>query len=208
MTPTILPTVRTGSYQVTPGALLGSSGAEPIAAAINASTGAQNWFMSGQSRYAAAMAYFQQNIITPLAQVGAQLAQAVQAVVVIDEYRTFTGYEDFKRIPQCMQLGLVTDPRILELLRQGRVSGFGYDPDTLRTDDPFGQVINSGFICDVAAAPVNEHGYVTITEQWNSYGDPTLTQDEKDALYEARRLMHQMLDTTAYDPTAYPMERG
>ena len=135
---------------------------------------------------------------------GIQFAQKVNILMNPDIFRPLLTQEDFAAVPPCMYEAIVMHPPVKELLKQGRISGFGFDPDFLPEEDVFGRLINNG-VCKDVLGSADENGKVTLTWEFHST-DPELSFGELDAIEATRDAIEKLLENTQYDPTDYPFE--
>ena len=91
--------------------------------------------------------------------------------------------------------------------QEGRVEGFGYNPESLPEEDVYGRMIEN-FTCRDVAAASDEEGYYPISATLYS-DDPDLTDDELFAIRSTRRFIRdKILKGTDRDPTAIDLPRG
>lgn len=190
-----------------PGALLGAPGSAALHQAINESLGSTTFFGSIQDIYSDVHNVYLNTMIAPLRQTVSMVSDAANVLFNPDVFRPLVTLDAFEAIPACMQLPIVMYEPVRKLLGQGRIGGFGFDPDWLPTEDVYGRLINNGHVEDVLAAPELEKGYAPLYYEWHS-DDPDLDPDELDAIRETRRFIDYMLMHTACDPTNISSERG
>lgn len=192
------------------GALLGTSGTAALLDSINESLGGSSFFGSAQDTFRDLRASFITSFIQPIKQAIRSVSNVITTLLRPDEFRPLTEPDHLKIIPPCMYEPIIMHPPVLALLKQGRISGFGFDPDYLSQEDVWGRLIENGVVRDVlAAVQINEEGeqFVEVSHYWLST-DPETTDEQLDAVERTRALIDHVLSTTLYDPTDFPEERG
>jgi len=191
---------------ISAGALLGTTGSSDLVSSINASF-SNSTFLSGLSEsFHDIRNSFMQNVVRPI-QIGRQaIASRVNRLLNPDMIRPLIKEEDFQSVPPSMYMPIVLYPPVRRLLEQGRISGFGFDPDHLPEEDVYGRLINNGTVYDVLGS-ADKDGNVWLTWEWCSL-DPNLSFDELDAIEKTRETIARILSNTMFDPTDYPCERG
>lgn len=199
-------TAPTSMGSISAGALLGTTGTSELVSSINSSLGGSN-FLSGLSQtFHDIRNSFMENVIRPI-QMGRQaISKRVNLLLNPDVIRPLIEEADFRSVPPSMFLPIVMYPPVRSLLEQGRISGFGFDPDNLPEEDVYGRLINNGTVDDVLGA-ADKDGQVWFTWEWWST-DPDLSFDELGAIERTREAISQILANTLFDPTDYPEERG
>ena len=191
---------------VSAGSLLGTSGTAALLSSINESLGGSSFFGSVQDTYRDIRNSFVENIIRPIQQATLTMQNVVNILMNPDTIRPLTNGEDLKAIPPCMYEPIIMFPPVRTLLEQGRISGFGYDPEHLPKEDTFGRIIGNGCVFDVLSN-VQEDGNVYLDYEWRS-DDPVLSFEEMDSIQVTRDFISNLLATTNLDPTDYPEQRG
>lgn len=145
--------------------------------------------------------------VRPLEELSFEIGRTVNMLVNPDRYRTLASIEDFRSIPTCMELPIVMFAPLRQALVEGRIEGFGYNPDSLPEEDVFGRMI-SNFACDDVAAASDENGEYEISAIFDSE-DPDLSDDD---LYHIRLTREYIKESiwknTDRDPTAIDIPRG
>lgn len=131
-----------------------------------------------------------------------------RAIVQTQEYErvagegiieTWTSYADMRNIAKANHLNMLTYAPIRKLHREGRVSGWGYDPESVPDEDIIGRMINNG------RSWVNLDGSYHI-QFYRHSDDLPYTRDQLDK-FEMQRLMVEMcLENTSLDPTDTELE--
>lgn len=188
------------------GSLMGTSGSDAIINNINAASGSTTFFGSMYDRYATIRNKFIENIVVPIKAAEAVLYKTVDAMVNIDRIKPLITMDAFKSITPAMHLPILMYEPVRTLFDQGRVSGFGYDPEFLPEEDVYGRLINNGTTYD-ALESLDDENMVTLDYTYWS-DDPVLTDEELDSIEDTRRFVDRILADTVYDPTDIDLERG
>lgn len=191
---------------VSAGALLGTAGTSALISSINESLGGSNFFGSERDLNRDISNSFIQGVIRPIQQGIAAMASVVNILMNPDTFRPIVEQEQLRAIPPCMQEPIIMMPAVRSLLEQGRISGFGYEPDHLPKEDVWGRLIENGVCRDVVRS-ADEHGDVYLDYHWEST-DPVASFEEIDSVEMTRDFITKLLNTTMIDPTDYPSERG
>jgi len=189
------------------GALLGTGVTSDIINTINQNlnTGYE-FFGSVADIFSNSRQMFVNNIIKPIRDVTVQLAATAAKLIRQDKIRAIVEWDDFAYVPPSMHMSILTFDPIRELHKQGRVDGFGYDPDVVPVEDAYGRLINNGVVEDVLQA-INKAGEYEFTWEFDS-DDPVLSYEELDHIADTREAILELLNTTSYDPTNYPQHRS
>ena len=130
--------IKTGAYPSV-ATIMGSLGSQALIQELNDSSGASRFFGSAQDRFAATFTKFNTELIAPWYQQQLKLESTVQTLMRKDEITALTSLEAFNWIPPVMQLPILLDPEVLQLLKQGRIDGFGYSYEQLKdVEDVYG----------------------------------------------------------------------
>lgn len=189
-----------------PGALLGTRGSAQLLQTINDSLGNSNFFDSAQNVYRSVSNAFIENIVQPMREMGQALQHVSRTLFNPDEYRVLETQEDFLYAPPCMHLPIVMYAPMRKLLEQGRIDGYGYDPDNLPEEDVYGRLCNNGTVADVLEACGENDSCDLVYEWWDD--DPDLSPDEIAAVARTREMIDHILAATKWDPTSPNDERG
>lgn len=191
-----------------PGALLGTTGSRRLIETINDSLGTAAFFGSMNDRYAAVTNAFIEKVVKPIQEIGQTISHVSRTLINPDEYRHLETLDDFRYTPPCMQMPILTYAPVRKLLEQGRISGYGFDPDDLPTEDVFGRLCSNGTIEDMSAA-YSEAGNGIPDFMYDFYDDdPELSFDELRYIEETRKTIDHILEATLWDPTDPTQERG
>jgi hypothetical protein len=191
---------------VSAGSLLGTAGTSALLSSINESLGGSNFFGSVHDTYREIRNSFVENIIRPIQQATVAMTNVVNILLNPDVIRPIIEEEQLKAIPPCMHEPIIMFPPLRAMLEQGRITGFGYDPEHLPNEDVWGRIIGNGCVNDVMRS-VDEHGEVPLDWHWEST-DPNPSFEEMDAVAMTRDFIFHVLETTTLDPTDYPEQRG
>jgi hypothetical protein len=145
--------------------------------------------------------------VRPMDRVSLDISKTVNALLNPDQFRILSSVEDFQSIPPCMELAITFFPPVRKLLEEGRISGFGYAPDSLQEDDVYGRLI-SNFTCEDVAVASDDNGYYDVHAVQMS-DDPDMSDDELYAIHKTREyILNKLLAETDRDPTDISMSRG
>lgn len=145
--------------------------------------------------------------VKPMDRVSLDLSRTVNALLNPDQFRILSSIEDFQSIPPCMELAIAFFPPVRKLMEEGRVSGFGFAPNSLQEDDVYGRLIDN-FTCNDVEAASDEDGYYDIQAVQIS-DDPEYSDDELYAIRRTREyILDKLLADTDRDPTDIDVCRG
>jgi len=129
--------------------------------------------------------------------------------------RPLTSLEDLINPPPVMILPIVTFKPIRKLLEEGRIDGYGINPQYLPEEDVYDRLINNGKVDDILNSllpkknkETDETEYYIIHRNVITSEDPDLTFEELDAIEETREFLLEVLRTTQVDPTNPSKMRG
>lgn len=191
---------------ISAGALLGTTGTAQLVQSINESLGGSSFFGSVNDTFRDIRNSFVENIVRPIQQAAEAVSGVVIALMNPDVIRPLVKAEHFKTIPPCMYEPIIMFAPVKTLLEQGRISGFGFDPEFLPEEDVWGRLIENGTVRDLARN-VDADGYITFNYEFRST-DPHASFEELDAVEQTRAHIEYLLQNTMVDPTDYPEERG
>lgn len=189
-----------------PGALLGTSGSANLIQSINESLGAASFFGSARDAYSTVSNAFIENVVNPIRNMSQEITHLSRKLLNPDAFRALETRDDFTYTPPCMFLPIVMYAPMRKLLEQGRIGGYGFDPENFPDVDPYEHIVESGTINDVLEACGDESA-CDLTWTWYS-DDPELSIDEIDHIYDTRRAIDVILAEDAWDPTDPASERG
>lgn len=194
-----------------PGALMGQVGSTALIDNINRSLGTTSFFDTMRDVYSNVRNIFIRDIVTPMKQMEQTVTQFSQSLLNPDTIRPLTTLEDFQCIPPRMMESIALYPPVTALIRDGRISGFGYDGEALsQAEDVYGRLIQNGTIEDVQqAATENNDAPGWAAFEYDFWGhDPDLSFDELEALESTRRFVDWILAETPHDPTDIGSDRS
>lgn len=188
------------------GALLGTSGSQDLINNINQRCGAGSFFGSMDDPFRAGYKAFMTTVVEPIRQVQQKLFSTAKALFNKDEYRPIDSREELEKgIPPCMQLGIIYYAPMRRMLEEESIDGFGIDPKTLREDDPYAPVLESGHKV-LHSTLLEKDGSFEIV--WHEYTDsPEMTDREIDALRRTRDYIDRFIvddETQCFDFTSFP----
>jgi hypothetical protein len=190
----------------TAGALLGTAGTRALVDSINGGMGlSPDFFGSVHDVFNSARSIWMQNIVEPIRVAYTSLKNTANKLLMNDVYIPIVKDTDFEFIPPCMHMPILMYAPVQELFKQGRIDGFGYDPDWLPTEDVYGRLISNGTIDDIANQRDKE-GNITFTWIFDTT-DPDLTFEEIDYIEQTRAAIDLLLKRKV-DPTNFPRRIG
>ena len=191
---------------ISAGALLGTTGSADLVRSINDSLGGSNLASALQESWREASAFFRNEVLAPIQAGSAMIAQRVNILMNPDVIRPLIDNIDFTAIPPCMYEPIILFPPVRALLEQGRISGFGFDPQHLPTEDVWGRLIDNGTCYDVLNN-LDADGRMRLIWEFRST-DPKVSFAELDAIELTRKSIERLINTTRLDPTDILEERG
>ena len=191
---------------ISAGALLGTTGTSELIASINESLMGSNFVSNIKDTFHEIRNSFFENVIKPIQKGKNEVIQLANVLMNPDVIRPLIDIIDFKAIPPVMYEPIIMFPPVRTLLEQGRINGFGFDPDFLPQEDVWGRLINNG-VCEDVLSNVDENGEVWLSWEFQST-DPDHTLEELDAIDLTRQAILRILETTDLDPTDISEERG
>lgn len=145
--------------------------------------------------------------IRPMEELNLEINRTVNLIMNPDRFRVLDSMDDFRSVPSCMEMAILTFDPVRQGVLQGRMEGFGYDPETLPPEDDFGRLIDN-FTCEDVAGASDDNGYYDIAATLYS-DDPLLSDDDLYAIRKTRDYIRRViLETTDRDPTAIDLPRG
>lgn len=113
------------------GDLVGVRGDRALIEDINRATGASSYFGSDRDRFRDNHRTFLTKFIEPIRRANLSIRNIVSKVTEQDEYRRIESEDDLRKIPPCMMIPMLTYDPMYSLLRQGRISGWGFVAENL-----------------------------------------------------------------------------
>jgi len=196
------PIVVRGARNVTLGSLLGTRISRSTYDEINRD--GHKTFFGG--RFNDLERDFEDRFVRPMDAAAITLDRVVNRLVNPDRWRPLLDIEDFRSIPPSMELMIVSYAPMRELLCEGRIDGFGYDPDSLPDEDLHGRLIDN-YRCKNVLEAMDEHGNYTVSA-FHKSTDPELSADDLHATWETRRTIDRLLGQTNRDLTDVDTLRG
>jgi len=189
---------------VSPGALLGTTGTMDLVRSINDTLGSGSPLMAeARTIFNNTTSYFVQNVLQPIQRGREEVMQRVNVLMNPDVIRPLITDLDFTAIPPCMYEPIIMYPPLRHLLEEGRINGFGFDPEYLPSEDVYGRLIENG-TCE---SEPDKDGKKWMTWTWRST-DPKISETELDYVEMTRESIRRLLETTKFDPTDMPEHRG
>jgi hypothetical protein len=196
----ILPPLQL-SGNITPGTLLGTTGTQELIQSINQNLGmSSEYFGSVHDIFNKGRQVFMQNIIEPIRQIGTQIRSAANKLLRNDVIAPLITPDDYQYVPPSMHMPILMYEPVRKLHKQGRVYGFGYEPENLPDEDVYGRLINNGSMNTYV--DLNTKGEYTLEWTWKS-SDPELEFTELDHIEQTRQYLDEILRDQLFDPTDY-----
>lgn len=192
------------------GALLGSRGSQELLSSINRSLGTNAFFGSNDDRYGQQHQNFVTKFIDPIRQANSMVCNLGARLVDNNYFRPLTTAEELGACPPCMMPALLTHEPLYKLFKQGRVTGWGYAPDSL-TDakEQYTRLVETNGTIWYETGSKNLRDNEFWDETTIHYGiDPELTFEDRLAIEETRDYIDQILKESEMDPTAPTELRG
>jgi hypothetical protein len=182
------------------GNLLGGGGNDAIVNKINNSFQSNNFFGNIQDDFTSIRKSFVDTVIRDIRMSEVKFNEAMTTIDVQENnIKPLETLDDLRDTPSIMFHPIITYAPVLNLLKQGRISGFGFDPEHIDEEDVYGRLINNGRVDDVMEA-MDENGIVTFKNVWYS-DDPVLTRSELDAIERTRDFVDTVIRVMKLDPT-------
>lgn len=133
--------------------------------------------------------------VQPTIQTMQELVKPVAQIIDDDYIRPLLFVDDFFDVPKSMEIPILQLAPVRELFDEGRIDGFGYNPEDVPYDESYERLAMNGVISRTEN-PDAEY----MTWKTSSF-DPKLTPDEELALYQTRNAICEILAETLLDPT-------
>lgn len=200
-------------------ALLGTKGDSMLLSHINKAIGS-NYFGSTNDRYATQYNNFLSTYIEPIKLANNEIRVAVERLQNPEGIRKIDNYDDLRNVPSSMMMPILTYGPMFTLLRQGRIDGWGFNPDWLEEEkDIYDRLIDKNGVLDISEEnPEYPEGseldedqdpkdtYIQRTEY--DLLDPEITHEDRIFIMETRDFIQKILDETDLDPTDLDNIRG
>lgn len=201
----VLSEMSLGSNLFNVGAILGTSGSQDLVNQINARCGGGSFFNTEADPFREGFRLFMNQVVEPIRQVGAAVANVAQKLFRKDEIRPLTCEDDLRWIPPSMHLPIIYFKPIRQMLEEERIEGFGIDPTTLCDEDPYEDLCKSGVV-NIHSTWLEKDGSYQLNF-YESTVDPDLTPEQIAAIRSSREFLEEFINnslTEHYDPTNYP----
>lgn len=148
---------------------------------------------------------FFRHVVAPARQAMEQARYASASLGITDEWVPIETFDQLRALPPSMQLPVVMYGPVRKLLMDGRISGFGYIPESIPEENPYERLFNNGTIDNLGALPRDDQGNIPLefNYEWHCT-DPDLSIDQLfsgEALYAT---LKEWLAETDEDPTSPP----
>lgn len=197
------------------GALLGTAATSTLYKKINEKLGIANSYF-GSEADPMRMGYqnFMTSVVNPIQMNNQRFIQANVTISKPDIFQPILSLGELMGVPPCMHVPILQYRPVLDLLKEGRIDGYGYDPNSFPEDDVYDRLINNGKVLlytgdEVFKDPENPNMFVAKSE-FRSY-DPKLTEGELTAVELTRAFIDKFLEdpeTSHLDPTNPTELRG
>lgn len=171
------------------GMFTGHTGNQAVFDRLNAqwSEAAGVMFGTGPSALGARYDAFTKKIRSLDDQSAAAISRASIAVLHPDRITLIDSPEMLENVPACMQIGILTMPRVRELLNEGLIYGWGIEPEHLPEEDVVGRLVENGtWRYNDPRHPDPEHIEQGLLKYEYRSDDPMYTVDELRILRSSR----------------------
>lgn len=189
--------------------LLGTTGGRSVTEMINNQFGNSSFFESAGNVFKKGKDLFVQNFVDPIREMASSLKDLTRTLNIPKEdvMIPLTSEKDFIDIPPCMYLPILLHEPVMDLFKQGRIFGFGYNYEFVKNqEDVYGRLVDNGRITDVASA-IDENGFAEFKYEYKST-DPDLSWDQLDIIEQTRNYVDELILKTKKDPTDILSDRG
>lgn len=194
----ILPTITLSGAMPSAALMLGTAASAEMSQEVNAYMGSTYIGMPIDEIDNA----FIRNITMPARQAIAIVQTAAVQMNLLDDFIQIETEEQLRYVPPCMQLSLVMYPPVRKLLEDGRISGFGFDPDRLPLEDAWGRLIENGCTGDLQQLKPDEHGNIHFDLEWTwRSDDPDADVHQIECVETLRATAQRVIEELAQDPT-------
>ena len=145
---------------------------------------------------------FIRNIVRPAQQQAMEIRRMAASIRMDDSIVPIETIDHLRVVPPCMHLPILLFDPVRTLFEQGRIEGYGYDPELLPTENPYQRLIDNGRVDDIDLIPRDDDGNIPLNFRWVwDSEDPNLTIDEIDAVETTYNTIRHMLEISEYSPT-------
>ena len=145
---------------------------------------------------------FLREIVAPAQQAAYELRRMAVSVSMEDRIIPIYEFEHLAYVPPCMQYPIIMFDPVRKLFEQGRIDGYGFDPDMLPEENPYQRLIDNGVVDDIESISRDEDGNIPLDFRWTwDSEDPELSIQEIDDLETTYGTIRRMLETSDYSPT-------
>lgn len=132
------------SAQAMPGMFLSTATPRATLDRINSTLGGVGYFGTANDPFRDGHMQYMQSYVVPIQLAQEQVREYARAHVDKDYIRALTCEEDFFTTPPCMYMPILSYAPVYELLKQGRIDGYGIPIEAVHDDDPYGRAIENG----------------------------------------------------------------
>lgn len=189
------------------GTLLGTAIPNNIINSINLSLGkTSNQFKKISNVVEKGRNEFFNKIIKPLKAVKSKFDKLDFRSNQMKKFKLIESTEDLLNIPLSMHMPILLFKPIRNLLEQGRINGYGYNPEFLPKEDYYDRLINNGKVKDLSSSLKKiDNKYYTEFKWIFKSEDPDLSDEDLDIIHQTRKYLKELLETSKIDPTS-PLE--
>lgn len=188
------------------GMAIGSVANSELLQKLNAKIHSSGFFQNVNDYIRQGREMFVNNFINPIRETYRKVKNTVKSLTMSDTIRPIITEKDFNNIPPCMYEPILTYQPVRDLFNDGRIFGFGLEPEQIRPDDPYDRMIHNGFTENLLDENVDLKE-VECVSVWYA-DDPDITTEEIDYIEMTRMFIDQILNDTPYDPTDWKNRRG
>ena len=182
------------------GSVVGSVGSDSLLSSINAEMNGSGFFGGVNDLLSAAREQFVATFVQPFRAIGDTVRNLVGILDYDEKYIPINNEELLDRIPICMHLPILQYAPVRKLFDEGRIFGFGHE--YIPSGDPYGRLIDNGFVRDLQSA-MNDEGEFILKYHFKSTDDELgeLGFDELDSIRETRDWLDQYMKDSMRDFT-------
>lgn len=164
----------------------------------------------GQDVFGERFKAFSNMVISQAQEIKDTVLKTIEAVCCPNKIQEIFSDEDFRNIPACMYIPLLTDPMVRPLFEAGQISGWDISPADLPTEDVVGRLIKNGSFC-TADPDYDPNALVKYTIKT---GDPDYTREQLLMIKGSREFIDTWLEEQLsehgdnLDFTNYPNRMG
>jgi len=192
--------------------ILGNGGSQAFLQTLNSGYSGSSIFGTARDMFGDIHNKFVREVVEPARQA---IQRVRDTIKVYDDpdfntIRSLTKIDDLANVPPMMHLPILTYGPVRKLLLEGRISGYGYDVNSIPEEDVFGRLIDNGRV-DMGkwiAEGADFKHLPDIISEVHPLTDPDLSEEQLEAIENTRKLIDKVLSDTTKDPTNINDDRG